>query len=75
MQFPLLTAKFLFQMLFPHLRSGQRMAFRRPGMLEEYCILFLIVSNDGHYDYYNFKRSYSMSYHHRQLIHGRHLMI
>lgn len=69
------TAGLLCLMVFPHLRSGQHMAFRSPGMPGTHCVHF--VSSDGHHDYC--KRCYSILFHDlcdpcRQLIHGCQLL-
>lgn len=71
------TVGLLCQMVFPHLRSGQHMAFRSPGMPGTHCVH--CVSSDGHHDYFKCKRCHPILFHDlyahcRQLIHGYQLL-
>lgn len=55
------TVGLLCQMVFPHLRARQHIAFRNPGMLETHCTHS--IRTDGHYDHCNYKGCHSILFH------------
>lgn len=68
------------QMVFPHMRPGQHMAFRSLGMPETHSMHFQPVSSDGHHDCCNPKSCHSILFHglcgrHRHLFNVYQLLI